>query len=365
MSSSSTTTSMPSRPAFARSKTMPAFRRAFTLPLLGKPLASICASSSRGLRRMPTLRTPKASDASSATIRPSASIDSIVVFTTPDYEEAAALGPPPPAEISPLTVPRPSFTRAMTLPAPVRALHSATLLKLPIFNKVVCETSRKASGDSVESVSSGSSTATTSTSSSARRRFSSSTTVESFSSSQDRLTLGLCLRAFPSTVMGIFASIMAVLVIFFLPEMAAETPRRVPAPQPYERKITMSEEQERNPPKLRKSTPASRLSRRVAKAYRRTLRRVVRARRASTPSEALAVLFAPTTKRPRASTPAPVDPSTLVTDVPIIVYSSPIALPLPKGPAPAVRPARKVRRVAVLPTVREEEALDDALCPGW
>ncbi|KAJ7695345.1 hypothetical protein B0H17DRAFT_1198587 [Mycena rosella] len=296
------TPSMPSRPVVARSKTMPAFRRALTLPSLEKPLASFYASSSRGLGRMPT---PKASDASSATIRPSASIESMVLFTTPDYEEPAASGPP-------LTVPRPSFTRAMTLPAPVRALPSTVLLKLPSFNKIVCEAPRKAS------------------------------------------------------VMGIFASLMALLVILLLqPEMAAETPRRVPAPRPYERKITISEEQKCNPPKLHKSTPGSRIPRRVAKAYRRTLRRVARARRASTPSEAFAVLSAPTPKRPRAPTPAPVDPSTLVTEVLIMVYSSPIALPLPKGPAPAIHPARKAHRVAVLPTVREEEALDDALCDGW
>ncbi|KAJ7601812.1 hypothetical protein B0H17DRAFT_1222990 [Mycena rosella] len=288
-------------------------------------------------------------------------MESIVVFTTPDYEEAAASGPPPPAEISPLTVPQPSFTRAMTLPAPV-----------------VCEAPRKVSGDSFESTSSvGSSAATTATSSSTRRRCSSVATVESFNSNQDRLTLNLRLvhshpQSWEYSRYGLFSavislltsaqSIMAVLVIFLLPEMTAETPSRVPVTGSYERRIVLTEDQERNPPKLRMSTPASRLSRRVAKAYRRTVRRVARARRASTPNEALAVLFAPTPKRPRAPTPAPVDPSTLVTEA---VYPSPIALPLPKGPAPAVRPARRVRRVAVLPMVREEEALDDALCDGW
>jgi hypothetical protein len=103
----------------------------------------------------------------------------------------------------------------------------------------------------------------------------------------------------------------------------------------------------------------------VVKAYRRTLRRASRAQRANTPHEALAALFAPTPKRVRAKTPAPVDPKTLAADIPLVVYSSPISLPLSKGPAPAVRPSRKVRRFTILPTVKEEEILDDALCAGW
>jgi hypothetical protein len=103
----------------------------------------------------------------------------------------------------------------------------------------------------------------------------------------------------------------------------------------------------------------------MAKAYRRTLRRVSRAQRANTPHETLAAFFAPTPKRVRARTPVPVDPKTLAADIPLVVYSSPISLPLSKGPAPAVRPSRKPRRFAILPTVVEEEILDDALCAGW
>ncbi|KAJ6529185.1 hypothetical protein DFH09DRAFT_1094141 [Mycena vulgaris] len=365
MSSSNTSPTMPSRPSFARSTTMPAFRRALSMPSVDKSFASLRASSSKGLRRMSTFR--KASTSSSAsTIRPSPSMESVVIFTTPDYTQSAASCAPP-SEISPLTLTRPTFKRAMTMPAPVRALRSAALAKLPGFTKTVCESPpHKASVASVDSVSSVDSVASASTASTHRRRSSSVSSVESFNTSEDRITLGLRLRAFPSTILGVLMSIMSVLLILLLPAMAADTPKRKPAKRPYERDIIISNEQDRKPPTLRRSTPASRLSRRLAKAYRRTVRRVARARRAPTPTEALAVLFAPTPKRVRASTPAHVDPLTLTSEIPLVVYSSPIALPLPKGPAPVVRPAARARKLALLPTVEEEEESTDAvLCAGW
>lgn len=113
-----------------------------------------------------------------------------------------------------------------------------------------------------------------------------------------------------------------------------------------------------NLPTAPKPTPG------LAKTYRRAARRAARARGASTPTEALSALLAPTPKRVSAVTPAPVNPKTLATYVSLVVYSSPIVLPLPKGPAPAVRPAGKVRKFTILPTV-EEGSVDAALCPGW
>ncbi|KAJ7695373.1 hypothetical protein B0H17DRAFT_1131427 [Mycena rosella] len=247
----------------------------------------------------------------------------------------------------------------MTMPALVRALQSSALSKLPTLSMTACEWApREASVESVESVSSASTTST-------RRRSSSVSTVESFTSNEDRLTLGLHLRALPSTTMGVLTSILAVIWIVLFPTMAAGTPKRIPVLQPYEREIIITEEQELNPPKLGPNTTASRLSRRVAKAYCRTLRRVARARRTSTTAEALAALFVPVPKRVRASTPALVDMKTLVSEVPFIVYSSPLSLPLPKGPAPVVRPARNVGTCSVLPMLKEEETVDDALCAGW
>ncbi|KAJ7151755.1 hypothetical protein C8R43DRAFT_1004258 [Mycena crocata] len=165
-------------------------------------------------------------------------------------------------------------------------------------------------------------------------------------------------------MLGLFTSIFSVILILLLPAMAAQPPKRKPAPRQYEREIFLTEERELKPPTLPHSTLSSRLSRRLSKAYRRTLRRAAGARRASTPSDVFAALFSPAPKRPRAATPRPVNPKTLESPIPLVVYSSPIALPFPKGPAPAVRPARKVRRLSMLPTVHEEEA-DAALCAGW
>ncbi|KAJ7487835.1 hypothetical protein FB451DRAFT_1553437 [Mycena latifolia] len=358
------------RPSVDRSTTVPAFRRALSISSVQKPLASLRASTSKGLRRMSTLRTPKASTTSSATIRPSTSMESIPVFTIPDYTQPAASCPPPVDNISPLTMPTPSFNRAMTMPAPVRALRSTALAKFSALKAVCKSPRRRSSTASVESplrklsVTSVESVSTVSTASN-RRRSSSVSSAESFKSVEEPITMGLYLRAFPFAVMGLFTSIISVILISILPAMAPEMPRRKLALRPYEREIVITSEQERNPPTLRRSTLKSRLSRRIAKAYRGTLRRFARARRTSSPTEALAVLFAPKPKRVRAATPVHIDPKTLVSDVPLVVYSSPIALPLRKGPAPAVRPACKANNLHALLTVKEEEPVDEALCAGW
>ncbi|KAJ7509413.1 hypothetical protein B0H11DRAFT_1959583 [Mycena galericulata] len=152
---------------------------------------------------------------------------------------------------------------------------------------------------------------------------------------------------------------MYVVLIMLLPTMAAEKPRRKIAQRPYQREIVLTDEQERNPPTPPKPTA------RLTKAYRRAVRRAARARHTNTPTEALAVLFEPTPKRARAVTPKPVDPMTLAGEIPLVVYSSPIALPLPKGPAPMVRSAPKASKFAVLPTVKEDIEMDAALCLGW
>ncbi|KAJ6626167.1 hypothetical protein B0H10DRAFT_2211359 [Mycena sp. CBHHK59/15] len=64
-------------------------------------------------------------------------------------------------------------------------------------------------------------------------------------------------------------------------------------------------------------------------------------------------------KRAHRSLPAPVDPKSLSTaDIPVTVYTSPIALPLPKGSAPKIcGPSRK--RFSLT------KSLDPALCPRW
>ncbi|KAF7350322.1 hypothetical protein MVEN_01336700 [Mycena venus] len=354
---SSTNTTPSSRPSFIRSKTMPAFRRTLSLTSIEKPLALLRDSSRNGLRRLSSFG--KSSTSTSSTSTACASTECIPVFTIPNYAKPSAA--PPTASISPLT--RPSFKRAMTMPAPVRALRSTALVKLPALK--VCERRPKLSADSVASAASFQSSCT-STSTVRRRRSSSVSSIESFTSTEDRVTLALQLRALPSTMTGVLASLVAVLLILLLPALAVPTPKRTPLRRPYEREIILTEEQEQNPPRLPLSpTLPSRLSRRMEKAYRRTLRRAACAERASTPSEALTTFFAPRPKLLRAATPVPVDPKTLASDIPLVVYSSPIALPLPKGPAPAVEPARKARRkLTVLPTVKEER-LDDALCAGW
>ncbi|KAJ7633414.1 hypothetical protein DFH06DRAFT_1479654 [Mycena polygramma] len=318
---STTVTPTSSRPSFIRSKTMPAFRRALSMSSVDKSLASLKASSSKGLRRMSSYG--KKSTPAGPSSFSSPSTESIPVFTMPDYTKVAAA--PPSVSVSPLT--RPSLKRSMTMQAPMRALRR--IAKVPGLPRL-CE--RKSSAASVASTVSDTSSVASTVTSSTRRRSSSVSSVEYFSSTEDRVTLTLRLRALPSTVAGLFTSIISVILIFLIPAFAAPKPKRVLALRPYEREIRLTEADEQSPPQLPpSSTFSSRLSRRVAKAYRRTLRRAARARRASTPREALAAFFAPKPKRVRVKAPAPVDPKTLASDVPRVVYSSPVALRPPSG----------------------------------
>ncbi|KAJ7509424.1 hypothetical protein B0H11DRAFT_2421300 [Mycena galericulata] len=347
-SSSSTSSSSTARPSISRSKTMPAIRRSLSLPVVDKSIASFRT-------RISAFRSRRASRASNTKIPPSPSTESIPVFMEPDYQQpSTTFLPRCENNISPLT--RPTLKRALTTPAPIRALHSTVLAKIPALTKALREgpPQHKSSVSSVESISSVSATSTR------RRRSSSVSSVESFRSTEDKVTLVLRLQALPSTLLGLLTSLMYVVLIMLLPAMAADKPRRKLALKPYQREIVLTDEQERNPPTPPKPTT------RLTKAYHRAARRAARARHANTPTEALAVLFAPTPKRVRAVTPMPVDPKMLAGGIPFVVYSSPIALPLPKGPAPTVRPARKARKLTVLPTVKEEETkIDAALCPGW
>ncbi|KAJ7895713.1 hypothetical protein B0H13DRAFT_1885521 [Mycena leptocephala] len=302
--SSITTTSSSSRPSFSRSKTMPAFRRALSLSSVDKFSASLRASSSKSLQRMSSFGKASNSPATSSAF---ASTESIPVFTVPDYTNLVASSPS--VWVSPLTR---------------RSLKHAGAQEYHTCERNASDAS-VASTHSVASVKS--SLAVTSTST-RRRRSSSVSSVESFSSTEDRVTLALRMCALPSTITGLLTSILSVLLILFLPAMTTQTLKRKPA--------------QRNPPSPPPlSTISSRFSRRITKAYHRTVHRATRARRASTPGEALAAFFAPTPKRVRAKTPVTVDPKTLVSDIPLMVYSSPIALPLPMGRAPAVRPVRK------------------------
>ncbi|KAJ7028015.1 hypothetical protein C8F04DRAFT_1120756 [Mycena alexandri] len=363
MSASSTSVSTESsRPSFPRSKTMPAFRRALSLSSIDKSLASLRKSSTKGLRQISSFRKSTAPPRGPTAFL-SPSTESIPAFTTPDYNQPPSSCPPPIPSISPLTRPGGAFKRVMTMPAPVRAL-----VKLPGLKKT-CELSApsresSASTSTIASVSDYGSAF--SVSSKSTRRRSSIASVESFTSTEERVTVGLRLRALPSTVMGLFSSLICVILILVLPAMATAPPKRKPAPRSYEREIILTDEQERNPPRLPSSTFSSRVSRRLSKVFRRTLRRAASARRANNPREAFAAFFTPRPKRVHAAKPARVDPATLKSEVPLVVYSSPTALPFPKGPAPVVRPARPARRFTILPTLSEEGArLDEALCAGW
>ncbi|KAJ7342766.1 hypothetical protein DFH08DRAFT_1011129 [Mycena albidolilacea] len=356
--SSTTANSSPSRPSFVRSKTMPAFRRALSLPSVDKSLASSHASSSKGIRRMSSF--DRSSTSSASTLKACFSTESVPVFTTPDYTFPTA--PPAAISISPLT--RPSFKRAMTMPAPIRALR-----RIPTLQKV-CGVSRKESCASVASTSSISSVTSSSTASSASTRRSSTSTrrrssvssIESFNSTEKHMQVTLALRlcAIPSIIIGVLTSVRAVIILLLLPALTPKPPKRVLLLQPYEREIVLAEEQEQNPPQL---PPPSTLS--LASLARIIKDVPARHSRTTIPQASLSAFFAPTPKHARAQIPALVEPKTLAADIPRVVYYSPIALPLPKGPAPVVLPARRTRRLSMLPTVEEEAGVESAVCAGW
>ncbi|KAJ7190702.1 hypothetical protein GGX14DRAFT_482703 [Mycena pura] len=263
------------RPSAARSNTMPSIER--TLSVFR---ASISSNTGKGLRRLSGLRHRQDSAASSVTVRPhtySSVDDSVPVFTIPDYKQPTPSRPPP-VECSPLTVTRPHVRRSMTLPSSVRAMSSKALARLPTLRGVCDTTPRK---PSVVAADSPSSIRTVSTAS--RRRRSSVSSVESFSSSEENVTLWLKLQALPSSVLGFLSSIACLAMSFLLPT-SAPAPKRKFALRPRERKIVLAEQQERNSPRLPRSGILSPLSRRLRKRN---------------------------PKQPRAVKPSPVDPKTL------------------------------------------------------
>ncbi|KAJ7096634.1 hypothetical protein B0H15DRAFT_51447 [Mycena belliarum] len=313
----------------SRSTTMPAIRRAHSFPSLDKPLASLYASSSKGLWRTSTASI----ESSASTIRPSASVESIPIFTMPDYSKPIASCFVY-EEISPLTAPRPTFERAMTMPA---------LACKPLTFKASASCELEPFPASFGSFTWGFPTQTPQLSPSV-------SSVESLASNGDTL-------AFPSTGHGMIMSPMGQISISILPAVAAQTQKQSPAqPTYYEREVVLTAEQERNPPSL--PQPAT-LSQRIVKAYHWTLHRLGSTRRSSNTTEAVA-------RGPRymiSSAPMHLNPKTLVSEVPLVVCPSPVALPLPKGPAPVIRPAQKARKPLKL--VTEGEVMGGALCAGW
>ncbi|KAJ7247070.1 hypothetical protein C8J57DRAFT_1475968, partial [Mycena rebaudengoi] len=102
--------------------------------------------------------------------------------------------------------------------------------------------------------------------------------------------------------------------------------------------VVLTEDQELNPPALPPVTLRS--------ACKAQIRRISFSKRRSSPP------------------PRPIDPKSLETaDIPATVYTSPIALPLPKGPAPAPIVAPKRRRWSLSGPSSAE--LHPTLCPGW
>ncbi|KAJ7627512.1 hypothetical protein DFH06DRAFT_1227360 [Mycena polygramma] len=312
MSTTTTTTTSSSRSSFSRTVSMSS---------VDKSLSSLRASSSKSLRRLSSC-SQGSKPPSGLSSFSSPSTESIPVFNMPDYTQPVAA--PPSVIVSPLEVP--SLKRAMSMPTPMR-----TLRRVPRFSQLrrVCEPKT-----SVVSSASAECSITWNLASSVRRR-SSFSSIEGFTSTEDRAALALRLYA-PSTVTGVFT--------LRLPALVAT--KNEPDPHPYEREIALTEEQEENPPRL---PPQS-----------------VGAWRSGAPRSPLTALFSRTPKNASTKFPPPVDPKTLASDVPLVVDSSPIAVPLPKGPAPTVRPAPKPHKFAVLPrSAGKEKTLNAALCAGW
>ncbi|KAJ7634940.1 hypothetical protein FB45DRAFT_910322, partial [Roridomyces roridus] len=332
---STTTDSKPKRPSLIHSKTLPALKQAFHV--VEKPLASIGASSTKGLRRMSLFYKRKSS--SPSTPHPTPTIEPCPEFTTPNYAEETTSSTVAPADISPLA--RPLFKRASSAP-----------LSTPLWT--LCERPmRKSSMETVSSVStipSASSLASSSPSPRRRRSSASSTTV--FIVSEDPVPGWVRFQVYVYAVFGLLFSLVCVLLIRLFPRLAPKHPgRELVLRRHNEREIIISEEQLLHPP----SPPKLRRTKRIARVANAIL-----PRRASS------------SKVVRLPVPTPVDITTLSSsDVSCFVDSPPDVRPLPKGPAPQVRPhtvrasRRKPRWCNMLPTVKEGEVLDPALCPGW
>ncbi|KAJ7249916.1 hypothetical protein C8J57DRAFT_1475089 [Mycena rebaudengoi] len=124
-------------------------------------------------------------------------------------------------------------------------------------------------------------------------------------------------------------------IIYVHPIPVSPVPTAKLAPTFIKKEVVLTEEQEKNPPALPPIT-----LRETCGTHMHKLR----------------------VKRRRSPKPTPVDPKSLApADVEVTVYTSPIALPLPKGPAPCVAPER--RRWSL--SNRSQYERDPALCPGW
>ncbi|KAJ6563299.1 hypothetical protein DFH09DRAFT_1278953 [Mycena vulgaris] len=177
---------------------------------------------------------------------------------------------------------------------------------------------------------------------------SSSTSSESCSSVSRESSIGstgslssatkeaLTVNAASAAKMGIMSThpgILAAMLMLVMPH--DDVHESEDQPRYTRRSVILSEAQELNPPALPPLTPV--------KVYRDALFRtartlVLRPRRASAPL------------------PRPTDLKSLSTAaLPVTVYTSPIALPLPKGSAPPVASGLH----------RRASSMDPALCPGW
>ncbi|KAF7314688.1 hypothetical protein MKEN_00942700 [Mycena kentingensis (nom. inval.)] len=297
------------------------------LPYVPEMLATIHASSTK-LRRLSGIDRLHTRKRSSITALEPENYNAPPVFTLPDYNQPPV--EPTRDDISPLTVPQ---------SAPRRATSAATHKSAKSLGKLPVR--------SVESVVSASTAVTEASSYLSRRRRSSVTSVESFSSNEDKLTLKMRVNALPLSVLGLLASILFVAVVFIAPSLAAPVPQRaahkcVPVRRSFEREIVLSDEQEQNPPQLRRPSRISRVLRRLS------LRR--------------ARVAAPIQK----SIPTPVVPPS--SDIPFVVEDGPLGVVVrPKGPAPVVTPAQSRIQRTLRFKRREQRRLREAgaICEGW
>ncbi|KAJ7476691.1 hypothetical protein FB451DRAFT_1173555 [Mycena latifolia] len=148
---------------------------------------------------------------------------------------------------------------------------------------------------------------------SSRSRASSTSSAESLSSAtKEAISTASATVGVMSTHPGILATILALA----LPHDDAEPWEGQRSPRYTRRPVILSEAQERNPPTLPPLTPT--------RIYRKALVHTGRT-------------FTARPRRAPALLPRPIDPKSLSTAaIPATVYTSPIALPLPKGPAPPV-----------------------------
>ncbi|KAJ7719340.1 hypothetical protein DFH07DRAFT_972956 [Mycena maculata] len=151
-----------------------------------------------------------------------------------------------------------------------------------------------------------------------------------------RLSIRLLLRPLSGAV-GLQRPVLLRTMTASVPYICDEAPCEEPeaeTPRYRRRSVVLTETQQLNLPTLPRLTPV--------RACRTALRRVANA-------------FVLPARRPFTPLPLPIDPKSLSTaEIPVTVYTSPIALPIPNGPAPTVST-----------TSRRRSLPDPALCPGW